>query len=58
MPLPLFGKPPNPEGNLLAINKYFSSISQWDAPGKRLLPGGGLAIMESYSQWELTPRKR
>jgi hypothetical protein len=52
MPLPLFGKPPKFEGNVLAINKYFSIISQGDAPGKRLVPGGGLAIMGSYSQWE------
>ena len=35
----------------MAINKYFSIISQGDAPGKRGVPGGGLAIMESYSQW-------
>jgi len=42
----------------LAINKYFSIISQGEAPGNRLVPGGGLAIMESYSQWKQTPRKR
>ena len=42
----------------MAINMYFSIISQGEAPGNRLVPGGGLAIMESYSQWKQTPRKR
>jgi hypothetical protein len=31
---------------------YFSIISQGEAPGNRLVPGGALAIRGSYSQWE------
>ena len=38
----------------MAINMYFSIISQGEAPGNRLVPGGALAIMESYSQWHQT----
>ena len=42
----------------MAINKYFSIISQGSAPGNRLVPGGALAIRGSYSQWEQTQESR
>jgi hypothetical protein len=36
----------------LAINGYFSIMSQGDTRVKRLSPAGALAIMDSYSQLE------
>jgi hypothetical protein len=34
----------------LAINGYFSIMSQWDAGVNRLPPAGALALIRSYSQ--------
>jgi hypothetical protein len=43
--------------NPLAINKYFSIISQGGAPGKRLVPGGALAIRSKDSIGRAQPQE-
>jgi hypothetical protein len=43
-------KYPNHDQKVLAINIYFSIMSQLDTRVKRLSGSGALAIMESYSQ--------
>jgi hypothetical protein len=43
-------KYPKHDWKVLAINGYFSIMSQWDAGVNRFPPAGALAIMARYSQ--------